>query len=92
MSAEYPSDGGGNRNIAVKGNYALRLQGGNIITLEVPALERRVWVTRNGLTAQELHAVNGYSGYITFPVSIDPYTGTILEWIRLQVSDGIIRG
>jgi hypothetical protein len=92
MSAEYPSDGGGNRNIAVKGNYALRLQGGSIITLEVPALERRAWVTRSGLTAQELHAVNGYSGYLTFPVSIDPYTGTLLEWIRLQVVDGIIKG
>ena len=92
MSAEYPSDGGGNRNIAVKGNYALRLQGGNTITLEVPALEKRAWVTRNGLTAQELHAVNGYSGYITFPVSIDPNKGTILEYIRLPVVDGIIRG
>lgn len=92
MSAEYPSDGGGNRNIAVKGNYALRLQGGNIISLEVPALTNRVTVTRNGLEAQELHALNGYSGYITFPISLDPYTGTILEWIRLQVVDGIIRG
>ena len=92
MSAEYPNDGGGNRNIAVKGNYALRLQAGNIISLEVPALTNRVTVTRNGLEAQELHALNGYSGYITFPISLDPYTGTILEWIRLQVVDGIIRG
>ena len=92
MSAEYPDGAGGSRNIAIKGNYGLILQGSNNVTIEVPAQHERAWVTSSGLTAQELHALNGYTGHITFPISIDPNTGTLLEWIRLPVVDGIIKG
>lgn len=91
MSAEYSSALGGNKNIAIKSNYALLLQGANNITMEVPAQSERVWVTSSGLTAQELHAQNGYTGKITFPVSINPNDGTLLEWIDLTVVDGIIQ-
>ena len=59
--------------------------------MEVPALTKRAWVTTYGLTAQELHAVNGYSGWISFPTSIDPYNAIIIDWVDLYVADGIIR-
>ena len=88
MSAEYADEAGGSRNVAIKGNYGLMLQGGSIVTIEVPALSPRVRVTSSGLSATSLHADNGLNHSVLMPTSIGD-GGVITGYLRVNIVNGI---
>ena len=90
MTADYGDGGGGYSNISIKGNYGLRLQAGNIITFQVPASGQQTVINSRGLTSPTLHAGNGYTGWLCFPI-VMVSDGTVYEYIRLYVEDGIIK-
>lgn len=88
MSAEYADEAGGSRNVAIKGNYGLMLQGGSIVSIEVPALSPRVRVTSSGLSATSLHADNGLNHSVLMPTSIGD-GGVITGYLRVNIVNGI---
>jgi hypothetical protein len=90
MTADYGDGGGGYSNISIKGNYGLRLQAGSVITFQVPASGQQTVINSRGLTSPTLHAGNGYTGWVCLP-TVMVSDGTVYEYIRLYVEDGIIK-
>ncbi len=86
----YGSGSNNDRNVLVWGDYGVILKAGNTAVVQIGENNPQVTVTNKGLTADSLHASNGYTGWVYLPVQMVS-DGTVSQSIRLYVEDGIIK-
>ena len=86
----YGSGSNNERNVLVWGDYGVILKAGNTAVVQIGENNPQVTVTNKGLTADSLHASNGYTGWVCLPVQMVS-DGTVSQYIRLYVEDGILK-